>query len=339
MTPFRKLMKCTVLLVLLTLCHVAWSWAPVPGTEGIGGCPVFPANNIWNTPISTVPVDANSDAYVSSEGGSGANLHPDFGTKYNGAPNGIPFVVVPSDQALVPIVFTDYGDESDPGPYPVPPNAPIEGGRDGTGDRHVLVIQRGSCTLYEMFAAYPQKDGSWKAGSGAVFHLKKNGPLRPAGWTSADAAGLPIFPGLVRYAEVQKALAGDGLIHHALRFTVPYTRTEYVWPARHWASNSNNPDYPPMGQRFRLKASTNIDVYPGTGKQVSEANKVILRTMKEYGMFLADNGSSFYLSGAPDARWSDDDLHNLGYYNGGDFEAVDESGLMIDVNSGKARQP
>jgi len=307
--------------------------------DGIGGCRVFPANNIWNTRIDSVPLDSSSDAYIASEGGSGAILHPDFGTKYNGAPNGIPFIVVPQDQPPVPIVFTDYGDESDPGPYPIPPNAPIEGGKNSDGDRHVLVPQSGTCILYEMYAAYPQPDGSWQAGSGAVFDLKRNGPLRPAGWTSADAAGLPIFPGLVRYGEVQKALAGDGVIHHALRFTVPNTRQQYIWPARHWASNSNNPDYPPMGQRFRLKASADIDVYPGTGIPVSESNKVILRTLKAYGMFVADNGSSFYLSGAPNTSWDDDDLHNLGYYNATDFEAVDESGLMVNPNSGKARQP
>lgn len=304
----------------------------------IAGCPVFPANNVWNTRIDTLPVDASSDAYIAAEGGAGAALHPDFGATYNGAPNGIPFVVVPETQPPVPIQFTDYGDESDPGPYPIPANAPIEGGPDGSGDRHVLVLQRGTCNLYEMFSSYPQKDGSWQAASGAIFHLKKNGPLRPAGWTSADAAGLPIFPGLVRYKEVQQALAGDSVIHHALRFTVPYTRQQYLWPARHWASRSNNSNYPPMGQRFRLKADVNIDVYPGTQIPVSSINKVILRTLKEYGMFVADNGGSFFLSGAPNARWNDDDLHQLTYYNAADFEAVDESGLMVNPDSGRARQ-
>jgi hypothetical protein len=325
---------------LLSALFALFVVAPcIAQTPGAGGCPIFPANNIWNTRIDAVPVDQSSDDYIAAEGGSGAILHPDFGTKYNGAPNGIPFVVVPQDQPFVPIVFTDYGDESDPGPYPVPADAPIEGGRNGDGDRHVLVVQRGDCTLYEMFSAYPQQDGSWEAASGAVFHLRKNGPLRPAGWTSADAAGLPIFPGLVRYKEVQKAIAADGVIHHALRFTVPHTRKQYIWPARHWASDSNNSSYPPMGQRFRLKQSTNIDTYPGTQTPVSDSNKVILRTLKEYGMFVADNGSSFYLSGAPDGHWSDDDLHKLGYYNADDFEAVDESGLMLNPDSGKAKQP
>jgi hypothetical protein len=300
----------------------------------IGGCPVFPANNIWNARVDTLPVDPSSALYIASEGGSGAVLHPDFGTVYNGAPNGLPFVVVPASQPAIPIVFTAYGGESDPGPYPVPPSAQVEGGSGSTGDRHVLVLQSGTCKLYEMFSAYAQSDGSWQAASGAVFDLTKNAPLRTAGWTSSDAAGLPIFPGLVRYDEVQQALAADGLLHHALRFTVPYTRTEYLWPARHWASYSSNLGYPPMGQRFRLKAGVNTDFYPGTSTAVSPINKVILQTLKQYGMFVADNGGSFFVSGAPDPRWSDDDLHLLVYYRATDFDAVNESSLEADPNSG-----
>ena len=306
----------------------------------IGGCTVFPADNIWNARIESLPVDPSSDAYVNSEGGTALPLHTDFGTVYGGAPNGLPFIVAPATQPAVPIVFTAYGNQSDPGPYPVPANTPVEGGSSSTGDRHVIVLQSGTCQLYEMFSASLQSDGSWQAQSGAVFNLNADGPFRPAGWTSADAAGLPIFPGLVRYDEVQQALASDGVLHHALRFTVPYTRAQYIWPARHFASYSNNPAYPPMGQRFRLKASVSATVYPTTTSPVSPINQVILNTLKQYGMFLADNGYGILgLAGAPDSRWSDDDLHVLELYNAADFEAVDESSLEVDPNSGATTAP
>lgn len=304
----------------------------------LGGCPIFPSDNIWNTAVDTLPVDPKSGTYIQTEGGANVPLHPDFGTVWNGAPNGIPYVIVPAGQPLVPIVLQPYGGEADPGPYPIPPNAPIEGGPNGTGDRHVLTLRQGNCKLYELFSAYPLSGGSWQ-GFGAVFDLTKNAPLRPNGWTSADAAGLPIMPGLVKYDEVQAALQGAGVIPHALRFTVPYTRREYVWPARHFASSSTDPNRPPMGLRFRLKAAANVDFYPGTSTPVSASNKVILRTLKKYGMFLADNGGSFFVSGAPDPRWNDEDLNLLKYYRAGDFEAVDSSSLMIDSNSGQARQP
>ncbi len=282
--------------------------------------PMFPRDNVWNVAIDTLPVDASSAAYVTTIGAA-KPMHADFGTVYNGAPNGIPFVVVTGTQPGVAVSF-DYADESDPGPYPVPPDAPIEGGPSSTGDRHVLVVDRDGGKLYELFAAYPNPDGSWRAGSGAVFDLDGN-PLRPAGWTSADAAGLPILPGLVRYEEV---VAGE--IPHALRFTAPQTRNGYVWPARHKASSLTGANYPPMGQRFRLKASVDIASF---GPNV----QVILRALKKYGMFLADNGSSWYLSGAPDPRWDDDELRQLGRLTGSDFEAVDESALMADPNSGR----
>lgn len=304
----------------------------------LGGCPIFPNDNIWNAAVDTLPVDPKSGTYIQTEGGANVQLHPDFGTVWNGAPNGIPFVVVPASQALVPIVLEPYGGEADPGPYPIPPNAPIEGGANSSGDRHVLVLQQGTCKLYELFSAFPLAGGAWQ-GFGAVFDLTKNAPLRPNGWTSADAAGLPMMPGLVKYDEVQAAVQGSGVVTHALRFTVPYTRREYVWPARHFASSSTDPNRPPMGLRFRLKASVNIDFYPGTSTPVSPSNKVILRTLKKYGMFLADNGGSFFISGAPDPRWNDDDLNLLKRYRAGDFEAVDSSSLMVDVNSGQARQP
>ena len=322
------ILRCASLGLLLVLLL---SWQQ-PAAADVGSCEVFPPDNVWNTPIDTLPVASRSSVYIQVEGPN-APLHPDFGTVYNGAPNGIPYVVVPAHQPLVPIILQPYGDEADPGPYPIPPNAPIEGGANSTGDRHVLVVQEGSCTLYELYRAFPRSNGSWQ-GFGALFDLTDNGPLRPAGNTSADAAGLPILPGLVKYEEVQAALQGDGIIHHALRFTVPYTRQAYVWPARHWASSSTNPDYPPMGQRFRLKASVNIDYYPGTNTPVSPLNKVILRTLKKYGMFIADNGSALFLSGAPDPRWSDDDLHRLTYYRATHFEAVDASSASSRLRIG-----
>jgi len=291
----------------------------------IGGCPVFPADNVWNHRVDTLPLDANSQAYVSNIGAT-AGLHPDFGSGlWDGGPIGIPFVSVAGTQPFVSIDFIWYSDESDPGPYPVPAAAPVEGGSGSSGDRHVLVVDTGTCVLYELYYAWPQTDGSWQAGSGAVFDLRSNA-MRPAGWTSADAAGFAIMPGLVRYDEV-----AAGAINHALRFTVPRTRQAYVWPARHLASSSTDPTRPAMGQRFRLKASFDVSGF-------SPMNQVILTALKTYGMFIADNGSSWYLSGAPDERWDNDDLHNLQTrVHGSDFEAVDESSLMADPNSAQAR--
>jgi len=261
----------------------------------IGGCPVFPADNAWNRDVSHDPVDPRSDAYIAALPG---NLHPDFGSGRYGD-YGIPFAVVPRDQPLAPIHFTAYGDESDPGPYPVPLDARVEGG----GDRHVLVIQRGSCKLYELFAADRSGDG-WNADSGAVFDLRSN-RLRPAGWTSADAAGLPIFPGLAR----------PGPIHHALRFTVRRTQRAYVDPARHFASSSTDPSLPPMGLRFRLRADYDLSGFHGQALE-------ILRALRTYGMIVADNGSNWYISGAPDPRWDDDDLDQLKRVPGTAFEVV-----------------
>ncbi len=297
---------------------------PAVGSAILMVCPLFPIDNVWNTAIDTLPVDANSNAYVATIGVT-RTLHPDFGTVYDGAPNGIPFITVRSSQSKVPVSFT-YAGESDPGPYPVPPDAPIEGGPQAGGDRHVLVLDCTAGKLYELFAAYPNPDGSWSAGSGAVFDVLGNS-LRPPTWTSADAAGLPILAGLVIYEQV---VAGE--IAHALRFTAPQTRNAFIWPARHQASTLSGTQYPPMGQRFRLKASVDIS---GFGPNV----KIILRALKKYGMFLADNGSSWFLSGAPDPRWDDNELHQLGLLHGSDFEAVDESSLMIDPNSGQARPP
>ena len=280
-----------------------------PGASLHGRRP-FPPDNPWNQDISSSPLDPNSANLIASIGVD-AGLHPDFGTVWKDAPNGIPYIVVSGTQPLVPIRFSSWGGESDPGPYPVPRNAPIEGGPNSQGDRHVLVIDRDRWKLYELYSAAPENNGArWIAGSGAVFDLNSNA-LRPEGWTSADAAGLPIFPGLVRYDEVFEQRE----IKHALRFTVPRSRRAYVSPARHFASGDRNPDLPPMGMRVRLKASFDISKY-------SPSNQVILRALKKYGMFVADNGPGWFLSGAPDPRWSDDDLGMLKNIKGANFEVV-----------------
>ena len=289
----------------------------------VAGCDVFPYDNIWNTPVDTLPVHPNSAAYIDAIGVD-RFVHPDFGSGlWEGGPIGIPFVDVPGDQARVAVSFY-YDDESDPGPYPIPADAPIEGGPDSDGDRHVLVLERDNCVLYELYDAHPQEDGSWEAGSGAIFDLRRHA-LRPAGWTSADAAGLPILPGLVRYDEV-----AAGEIRHAVRFTAPDTQRAYVWPARHFASSLTDERYPPMGQRFRLKAGFDISEF-------SPDVQVILRAFQRYGIILADNGSPWYVSGAPDERWDNDVLRELRQVHGSDFEAVDVSSLMVDVDSGQVR--
>ncbi len=288
---------------------------PLVAQPQIGNCPVFPVKNIWNTPIDKLPVHPLSSVWIGTEGAS-RTLHPDFG------PTGsIPYVIVPGNQSRVPVNFTDGAPESDPGPYPIPPDAPIE-----FGDAHVLVVNQGECKLYELYAAQKSSNGSWTASSGAVFDLRSNA-LRPDGWTSADAAGLPILPGLVRYDEV-----ASGAIRHAIRLTVPQTRRQYVWPARHFASRVDDDTYPPMGQRFRLRADYDIS---GFHPMV----QVILQALKTYGMMLADNGSSWFITGAPDPRWDDDILAQLKQVKGSDLEAVDVSPLMVNPNSGLATDP
>lgn len=277
-------------------------------------CQIFPKDNAWNQRVDQLPVASNSDTMIDSIG-RGRNAHADFGSgKWEGAPIGIPFVVVSKRQPRVPVSF-EYADESDRARYPIPRNAPIEGGRNGTGDRHVIAIDKSRCKLYELYAAYPRKGGrSWRAGSGAIYSLRSN-KLRPDGWTSADAAGLPIFPGLAREDEVAR-----GEIDHALRFTAPRTRRAYVYPARHFASSDNDPDLPPMGLRVRLKSSVDIASFP-------KQSRVILTAMRRYGMILADNGSPWYVSGAPNSRWDNDDLRSFHRLSGDDFEAVDTSSL------------
>ena len=270
----------------------------------VGGCPVFPADNPWNQDISRAPVDANSANYVSSIMASGGNghLHADFG---GGGAYGIPYIVVPAEQPLVPVNFTDYGDESDPGPYPVPTDAPIEG--NGSGDAHVIAVQQGSCKLYEMFNARPTASG-WDASSGAVFDLNSDA-LRPDRWTSADAAGLPILAGLVRYDEVQ-----HGAINHAVRVTVGTAQKAWVHPATHYGT-SLDPNTPPYGTRLRLRADFDLAPYHGE-------SLVILTALKKYGMIVADLGSSWFITGGADPRWDDDDLNQLKAVPGTAFEVV-----------------
>ena len=310
--------------------------APAPAASGYGnfgsaalgvgaalnGALAFPADNAWNTDVSASAVDANSDALIASIGLT-TGLHPDFGAGlYNGAPIGIPYVVVAGAQARVAINWTAYGDESDAGPYPVPANAPVEGAPDIAGDRHVLVIDRDNNRLYELDRAFINADGSWNADCGAVFHLDSD-TVRPTarpGWTSADAAGLPIFPGLARYEE---AASGAGGIRHALRFTVQHSRRAYVPPASHWASSNTGASVPPMGMRVRLKAGF---VIPAS---FSAETRALLTAMKTYGMIVADNGSNWYVSGAPDERWNNDALvRELSQVKGSDFEVVRMDGLV-----------
>ena len=304
--------RLALFIVCVTACsdtRLSTGPAPEQETPSLSGRRMFPADNAWNRDVSSDPVDPNSATLIATCG-SAASLHPDFGTVWDGAPIGIPFATVRGTQPKVPVTF-DYDDESDPGPYPIPPDAPIEGGAAANGDRHVLVVDVDNWKLYELFDAHPVNGGArWTAGSGAIFDLSTNA-MRPAGWTSADAAGLPILPGLVRYDEVVEQKE----IRHALRFTCPTTRRAYVSPARHFASSRTDPAQPPMGMRVRLKASVDISSYPANAQ-------VILRAMQKYGMLLADNGSSFYVTGTHDMRWNDEELNSLKRIKGRDFEVV-----------------
>ena len=291
----------------------------------LGGCALLPSDSVFNTRIDTLSVHAMSGAWVNSIG-SGTGLHPDFGTVWEGAPIGIPYTVALTALAPITVTFI-YTSESDPSPYLIPPDPPIEGGPASSGDRHVLWVDAPNCVLNELYAAYPQPNGTWKAGSGARWDLHSNA-LRPDTWTSADAAGLPILPLLVRRDEVQ---AGE--IRHALRFTANITQKAHLWPARHDASDNTNPDRPPMGARFRLKASVDISGY-------APEIQVIFTALKRYGMFLADNGSNWYVSGAHDMGWDDDLLVSaFSDLSGSDFEVVDQAGLMVNVDSGQSRSP
>jgi len=280
--------------------------APLPEAPN---CPVFPASSVWNKPVHRLPVRKDSAAIVNAIG-AGQYVHADFGSGlWNGGPIGIPVTVVDGSQ---PTSFVDfyYGDESDPGPYPIPPDVEIEGGPDADGDRHAIIVESDSCTLYELFDLHP----AWEAGSGAIWNLRSN-QLRPLGWTSADAAGLPILAGLARYDEVASAV-----IDHALRFTVRRSRRAYIYPARHFASSSTDRRLPPMGLRLRLRTNFPVLSFPPQAR-------VVLRALKRYGMIVADNGSSWYISGVPDPGWDNDQLHTLHRVKGSDFRVVDTSKL------------
>jgi hypothetical protein len=293
------------LLLALVVASPA-SAAAAPYLPGAPSCPIFPITNVWNKPVDRLPVASNSATMIRSIG-MNAYLHPDF-SSYEGGGYGIPYNVVGGGRKKKYVTFT-YASESDRGPYPIPRRPKIESG----SDRHILIVDRDNCVLYELYAARKTSTG-WKAGSGAIWNMKSNA-LRPAGWTSADAAGLPILPGLVRYDEV-----AAGEIRHALRFTAPVTRRAYIFPARHFASDSTDPALPPMGLRVRLKASVDISRF---GPQA----RVLLRALQVYGMILADNGSPWYVTGAPNAGWDDDDMHQLQQLHGSDFEVVDTSSL------------
>jgi hypothetical protein len=284
---------------------------PLPAAPN---CAIFPADNPWNQRVDQLPVASDSAKLIASIGLDDP-VHPDFGSGlYDGEPIGIPYTVVSSSTPKVPVHF-QYASQSDKGPYPLPKGVPIEGGYASSGDRHVIVVDRDTCTDYELFAAYPHDGGRyWTAGSGAIFNLRSD-DLRPAGWTSADAAGLPILPGLARYSEV-----AGGNIDHALRFTAPCTAARYVYPARHEASTCSGPNLPPMGLRVRLKASVNISGLPYQARIVAQA-------LKTYGMILADNGSPWFISGAPNRHWNNSALHLLDELTGRDFQVVDTSSL------------
>jgi hypothetical protein len=275
-------------------------------------CPIFPRTNAWNQRVDRLPAARNSAEIVAAIGAE-RSVHSDFGSGlWNGGPIGIPITVVGRRQAKTRVAF-EYAGESDRGPYPIPRNVKIEGGRASSGDRHALILDRDACKLYELYALYPNGRG-WRAGSGAIWNLRSN-RLRPAGWTSADAAGLPILPGLARYDEVRR-----GVIDHARRVTVQRSRRAYVYPARHFASDLTDPNLPAMGLRLRLKASFGVSRFPRQAR-------IVLVALKRYGMVVSDNGSSWYITGAPDPRWSNDQLHTLGQVKGSDFEVVDPAAI------------
>lgn len=287
-------------------------------------CRLFPRSSFWYADVSDLPVHPRSSAWLETSG-INRNAHADFGSGlWDGGPIGIPFTKVKKGQPLANVEFR-YPDESDPGPYPIPANVKIEGGSSASGDRHALVLQRSTCTLYEVFDAQPQGDGSWSGGSGAVFDLRSN-DLRPDGWTSADASGLPILPGLVRYGEVKR-----GRINHAIRITLPTTRRAHLWPARHDAGSTNSRNAPPMGAWLRLSADVDPADFP-------PQSRIIVEALQKHGAIVVDNGSAFFLSGAPDRRWDNDDLRSLHELNATDFEFVRAGRMKVNRNSGIVRR-
>jgi hypothetical protein len=295
----------------------------LPGTR----CPAFPADNVWNTPITGLPVDSRSAAWLASMDSASTLLHPDYGPGGGSSPYGIPWQITAARPKFVTVHFL-YADQSDRGPYPFSAATPIEGGPDAGGDRHALMVDPASCVLYELYDAVFHPNGRSTAGSGAIWKLTSN-RLRPAGWTSADAAGLPILPGLVNYDEIRA-----GRIDHAIRFTAQTTSTAYIWPARHQAGSTSNPDDPPMGARFRLKAAFRLPA-----SRCARACQVVITAMKTYGLILADNGSNWYFQGTTDRRWTYTMVDQLKQIPASAFQAVDESCLMVNRNSGQALQP
>jgi hypothetical protein len=291
----------------------------IPGTK----CSAFPADNVWNTSITGLPVDPQNATWLASMDASSTNLHPDYGPSGDPSePYGIPWQIVSPSQPLVHVTFT-YASQSDPGPYPLSASTPIENG----SDRHAIMVNPSTCTLYELWDTQYRADGKSTAGSGAIWSLKSNA-LRPAGWTSADAAGLPILPGLVNYNEVD-----SGSMDHAIRFTAECTQESYIWPARHEAGQDND-DCPPMGARFRLSASFSLPA-----SECSTFCQTVIATMKIYGLILADNGSNWYFQGTADTRWTYNQVDQLKDIPASAFIAVDESCLMVSANSGEAYQP
>jgi hypothetical protein len=295
----------------------------IPGTD----CPAFPADNVWNTPVTGLPVDSRSAAWLSHMDAGSTLLHPDYGPGGGANPYGIPWQITTRHPAFVKLRF-QYADESDRGPYPFTARTPIEGGTNASGDRHALMVDPTTCVLYELYDAQYRSGSQSTAGSGAVWNLRSN-RLRPAGWTSADAAGLPILPGLVNYDEIKA-----GHIDHAIRFTAQTTSTSYLWPARHQAGSTGNAGYPPMGARFRLKASFMLPA-----SSCARACQVVVQAMKTYGLILADNGSNWYFQGTADRRWTYTMVGQLKAIPADQFQAVNEACLMVSAASGQARQP
>jgi len=293
---------------IIKFVFVIWAFCLGDPSQDLGDFNVFPPDNVWKWDISNYQVHPNSDNFVTSVGTS-RTMHPDFGTVWNGAPIGIPYIIVTSSQPKLAVNYTDYGDESDPGPFPIPLNAPIEGGASSDGDRHVIAVDKDARMLYELYYAFPRTD-RWDASSGAQYNLSINDD-HPLGWTSADAAGLPIFPGLVRYEEVYI----KGEVNHAIRMPCQSTQRAYIYPARHYASSNTNQNLPPMGLRFRMKASYDISKF-------SAPIQMICRAMKKHGLIVADNGGNWFISGAPDSRWNDDVLNEIKTIPGSAFEAV-----------------
>jgi hypothetical protein len=300
----------------------------VPGAPN---CPMFPASNVWNTDISRLPVDAHSAAWMRSMDSASLDLHPDFGPS-GGFPYGIPYNIVTSTHPLVTVKF-QYASESDKGPYPFGPDTLIEGGKNAGGDRHAIMVNKTTCTLYELWEARYSASGS-TAGSGAIWNLASN-RLRPAGWTSADAAGLPILPGLLNYSQVKAAVAADHPITHAIRFTAQTTQSAYLWPARHEAGSGSSPSLPPMGARFRLKASFDVAGFCAGSTPYCADAKAVLIEMQHYGLILADNGSNWFFQGSAYPQWPDGLISLLKQIPARAFQAVDESCLMVSPGSGR----